>query len=351
MSIELLDGFSVYRSATDVVARYTGLGDTSILTLDTTGGLAGNTGSLRFAGGEGVYGGIKLDLALAKTDFNFGFRWRLNDWDAAAGSTDRFLNIGYNTSSAMVEFSIGENGAFRLYLNSAEVWDSSDDGWLLDYDRDYMFECAFNPGTSNDGVVKLYIDGVLVYETASTDFLSNDSDYFWVHTGETGDGADFTISDLYVTDDVTDGLLYGNWMVEALTVDADTAQADFTPINGGTNVAEIDESNGDGDISYNYSSTTTHEDRFTTTETLASLVAKVIAVKVAMLANEDTSAANMRLTCYENLTKGSGASQSVVAGGADVYAPYDEVFSVNPDTSAAWTKTEVEGAEFGYEVL
>ena len=135
----------------------------------------------------------------------------------------------------------------------------------VDHPRDLgMGEAVFEAGVwyyleveafvhDTTGFVRVYRDGVLLVEAENADtrgqagsdlvemirFIGNNG-------GGTGDGPNiWSIDDIYVLDDST---RLGRCRVSTLLPNADTADADWTPLGAGSHFAEVDDDNGDTSI-------------------------------------------------------------------------------------------------------
>ena len=139
---------------------------------------------------------------------------------------------------------------------------------------------------------------------------------------------------------------FGDTLIETLMPTADTAQADLTPLGGGTNFSEVDDPTQDGDTTYNSSSTGGHQDRYAA-EDIAGTAGTIRAVQPVTYAKKtDSGSASIKTVIKEGTTTTVGAGQNLLTS----YAYYDDIHETNPDTSNAWTQTEVDAAEVGVQV-
>jgi hypothetical protein len=128
----------------------------------------------------------------------------------------------------------------------------------------------------------------------------------------------------------------------------DGTYADFTPSSGSNNGDMVAETAADGDTSYNASSTTGHKDTYNY-PALSISGNPIKAVQVVPYARKVAAGAlTFRPVLRIGATNYFGTS---VAGITSTYSYYPEVFQTSPATSAAWTESEINGAQFGLEVV
>lgn len=157
------------------------------------------------------------------------------------------------------------------------------------------------------------------------------------------------IDDLYVLDTtgaVTNGSIAPNLVVEALlpTSDGDTIQ--WTPSSGDnyTNVDDEEPNTAD----YNSSSTLGQIDLFNM-QSLTHVGGTIYGVEVRNVFIADAPGlVSIKPKIKENVTVGTGDATHTVE--SQSYTDATHVFTINPDTSAAWTVTEVNNMQCGYEV-
>lgn len=155
----------------------------------------------------------------------------------------------------------------------------------------------------------------------------------------------FYFDDLYVTD--TSGSdntgFLGAVKVEARLPSGAGSSAQWTPSTG-SNYANVDDTDPNGDTDYNSSATPAHIDTFAMTD-LSSASGQVKGVGVVLLARKESSAPGIiNGTLRVGSTNYHGANKSPTTS----YDYYEDVWERNPDTNAAWTVSEVNGAEAGY---
>jgi len=350
-------------------------------------------GSIRFRGLQQAGKGAVLasDLPSALTEYRVGFNLMLESFDL--NFTDFHDRIVWMWSSVPdvgitidIEFLGADDEQDRCHLNivqgnndsgNANLYDGKSESSTVGAGEDgtfdyhalflntwYYIELYVEIG-NGDGSMELRVDGETWFQSfGNLDTQPNAAvnlNEIWVASGmnfpissEAGSGLRYQITDLHVIDASTtpnDGFIFPA-VLQILTPTAESGtDIDFTPSTGTDNSALVDEDQQNFDSDYNESNTATDKDRFTTSDTLQDGgFGDIIAVQVQAVARDtlDTGTRTARVVIHENATEGVGATQTLTASG---YQTINDVFEVNPDTSAAWTQAEIEAAEFGYEIV
>lgn len=234
------------------------------------------------------------------------------------------------------------------------------DGAFFEYGKWYHIEFrVYMQGASSS--VELRVNGVALYKNDNVTLNANgpierielraghiDGDYFF------GSGFSYEVTDLVVQDWSTG---FTSWtypaVVDTLEVTTEVVgEIDFTPETGTDNAAMIADSPHDWDTTYNEANVAADKDRFSTTKEVpyTSINGDVYAVKVQAVLKDtlDLGTRTARAVVFENLTEAQGPTVTLdVSGFQTVWG----VFENNPDTSALWTKAEVNGCEAGYEIV
>ena len=115
--------------------------------------------------------------------------------------------------------------------------------------------------------------------------------------------------------------------------------------NYADNWQNVADGRGDSDTTFNQSSTAGQTDQFAMTDVPAGTIH---AIQHVIMARRDTGGARtIRPVTRIGTTDYNGTTVTAAAA----YAFHCEAVSVSPATSSAWTDTEVNGAEFGYELV
>jgi hypothetical protein len=157
-------------------------------------------------------------------------------------------------------------------------------------------------------------------------------------------------SDMYIDDwYITDGLrLGGNPLCISLHPTTDGGVNVWTAFSGTDEFAMVDENASDADTTYNQASTAGDESRHGC-EDLPSYITDVIAVGAyALLRKTDAVAREARVLLNSGGTESLGNTLTLTTSYASSRIG---VLETDPNTAAAWTLTNVNAVEVGYEVV
>lgn len=163
-----------------------------------------------------------------------------------------------------------------------------------------------------------------------------------------GRSSDIGIDDYYVCDGIgsTNNNYLGDIRIDALRPVGAGAYADFSRSAGANNWDNVDEATNDGDTTYNYSSTVGNKDSFDCAN-LTALPASIYGLQVNLTARKD-EAGGRTLKVLQRIA--STDYEGVALGMPMTYTALRQIFEVSPATAAAYTESEINGAEFGYKV-
>lgn len=150
------------------------------------------------------------------------------------------------------------------------------------------------------------------------------------------------VADLYFADDY-----FGDTQIDTLFSNGAGNYSQFTP-SAGSNYECVDEAAPDGDTTYVKSSTVNHKDSYTYDDlpTVNGTIYAVVAVIAAKKDEVDTR--SFRAFTRLSSTDYNGSTTHYLSQG---YKYYLEEWLLNPATSLAWVKADIDGAEFGCELL
>lgn len=160
-----------------------------------------------------------------------------------------------------------------------------------------------------------------------------------VGIGCAASGLDF--DDFYSEDS---GTFQGDCRVETKLPTGDGATNNFTRSTGATNFSNVDENPANDDTDYNSSGTAGDIDLYTfpsmttTTGTIKSLMT------VPILRNDAAGTVTAASAYRISTTNYFGANNNV---GSTTFNSYTDIQNVSPATSAAWTISEINGAQYG----
>lgn len=167
--------------------------------------------------------------------------------------------------------------------------------------------------------------------------------------GAGGGGSNWDYDDLYVCDGSGGSLddFLGDLKIYAVLPNADGGNNDFTLSTGVTHSTLVDDSTPNDDTDYVSSSTVGHRDSWNFTN-LPSTVGTIVAVQVNLQARKDDAGTRKIVEVVRiSSTNYDGATEATLTTG---YLDHYFVLPTNPATTAAWTKSDVDGAEFGVKI-
>jgi hypothetical protein len=254
------------------------------------------------------------------------------------------------TSTPECGVAVMPDGGIRVFRGdySVSIQDSTSSG-LVQPNKWYYLE--FKATISNSGSFDVYLDGVQVaFASNSGDTQSTNPNCTSVllrgRSNDLGYLDNVQHDDFYclTTTGAPDDFL-GPQHVKTIFPDATGDSAQFTPTSG-DNYANVDDNGNDGDTTYVESSTTGHKDlyNFGSVGTFANINAAVV---YGIAKKTDVSSFTFIAVAKSTGVEADGASQLV---DTTSYDGFGSVFLVDPNTSAAWTDTAINAAQFGYKV-
>lgn len=158
------------------------------------------------------------------------------------------------------------------------------------------------------------------------------------------------IDDLYVCDGTgsANNDFLGDVRVDCYMPSGNGNSSQLTGSDGNStdNYALVDEASQNGDTDYVQSATSGQKDTYAFTD-MSHTPASIFGVQVNMVAKKDDS--GNRSICAVTRSGGAdtdGATQALSTS----YSVYTEIRETDPNTSAAWTRTNLNNAEFGVKV-
>ena len=202
------------------------------------------------------------------------------------------------------------------------------------------------------GTVELRVNGAVVMNLGSLNTLGGVSaawDGVRIFTTGPNAAIDTTMDDLVVWD--TSGSNNNDFLGDVAVLlsqpqAGNGANTGLTPSTGSDHGALVDEATQNADTDYNSGSTAGVKDTYAMTD--VSVTGSVKAVVVDLIARKDVT--GLKQVCPVYRIGGADYDGSTLNCGTQ-YAGLRQVFESSPATSAAWTVSEVNGAELGMKVV
>lgn len=268
--------------------------------------------------------------------------------DTVAGTTQ--LAVYFNGNNYSVQIFRGTSTGTSIALSPNNVWA----GDVFNF---VEVHAKIDPSS---GVLDVRINGVSVFggpvtglnTQASANAWFDAADYYPFAVANGATGAFVEIDDFYYADTTTGpGTFPGNTFLGdarvATLFATGNGSVQWTPLTA-TNWQEIDDVAMDSDASYNHSATAGQEDTFTFTP-LGGTITVIYGVQVTIAGRKDDGGSRViKAATKSGATEVYGANHSLPDNN---YAYFSDIWILDPDTSANWTLSGVNGATFGYNLV
>ncbi|RWB68357.1 hypothetical protein [Mesorhizobium sp.] len=309
----------------------------------TSSGLLTKTAGL--LGGFAITASSSIRDAIFQTGSTFstliaGFRFRANTIPASTFDFFKFLD----STSTQCGLSLKADGTVIFWRGTnATVLATSTT--VLAAGSWYFFELKVTFHNTT-GAYEFRIGGVTEFSGSGAN-TRNTANNYATGTDMICNGSVYAYDDYYLAD--TSGGAPANDFLGVIRVEASYPTAadgtsQWTP-NASTNVSRVNEAAADDDTTYNSASVSGNIDLFTH-GALSSTPTTIFGVAVTAKARkDDVTARSLRTKLKSGTTTQNGASFAL----ATTYQYIRDQYVVDPNTSAAWTATNVNATSIGYE--
>jgi hypothetical protein len=364
MALKFGDGFDHYTAA-QVTQKWDSLTDATLFDIDAAYGRLGSKGFTTNAPGlsRGHSYSLVKNLTASNSGFGFlgvaiyvpsyqmgGFRRNIFSLFDTAG--------GGFTSNSQIHLCLEQDGSFTLrYATGAgshsAALATSLPGQVPAATWVYVELKVKCSSASGEAYVK--VNGATVLSATGIDTANMSANNYFTSIGvggsegTSGAGAITYFDDFYYCDDtgaVNNGFL-GDVQIQAIYPEADTATADWTPSNAGDNYVEVDDATPDDDSGY-VSSNTPGDDDLYEMQDISSTATTIFGLLCnARVKKDDATVRAYALLVESGGTVGELATRTAPFGS---YVNQQDVSETNPDTTAQWTKSEVDAMTAGIRV-
>lgn len=369
MAIQAFDGFDHYNSAVDWKSR-----SNNFIQYQQP---STNANPINFVTGRNGFGkAMQVNLGVTADIWTFGQRVA----NAFVGFACKFTANGTGLRIYLLD-STTQLVNLTVYFNpfnySVQVWRGPSVNGDFDQTGTLVYSSPNNIWSgqiwnffevwadidSSTGFVKAYVNGVLLasYSGNTRGPTQNHSPFatpntWWdqmtVQMVNVGGSSQMLIDDLYYGDSTTGPGLHacnqpiGDARVATLfPIGNNTVQ--WTPL-ANANWQEVSEVAMDSDTTYNYTSTAGNEDLLNF-QSLPSTVTTIFALQVTgAYRKDDALARTVKQAVKSGATEAYGANYSLPDTN---YAYFTDLFTLNPNTSANWTLSDVNGMSAGYNLV
>lgn len=335
MTLRFIDSFDHYTSDASTLLKYGVTGSTSYVQILTTGGRRGS-------GGLELYGsGFVRKTLDDQGTWIIGFAYKSKSMDISSSAIALFRDSAGATQCSLY---VNAGGALEIRRSNTTILATS--SMVLASEVWYYIEVKINiHDTTGSAVVRvnetevINVSGVDTKHSAVAGARSIDLN------GLTTERA--TFDDFYICDaagSVNNDFL-GDVRVDALRPTGAGSVTEFTPSTG-ANWENVDDTDPDGDTTYNVTDTVGNTDLFVFGD-LPAGTGDVFGVQANLLARKDDAGVRgIKSTVLLSSTEYDGAEKKLLDSYFDLY----NIWELNPNTAAAWVASEINGAEFGYKV-
>jgi hypothetical protein len=329
MSLEFIDSFDHYSNSTNLARKW----DTTVGGNFTTGRFGGS--AVRIINSnlglrQGQLSAVATRVVGGALFWPNDVGFNTNPWFAFYDGTTIQLDLRMDASGYM---SVTRNGT-SLATASSPVTKGIWHYW------------EFKATIDNSGSFEVKLNGnTWVSGSGDTQNTSNaySNGIMFVNAGY-----DFYLDDFYClnTSGSVNNDFIGECRVHSRLPTGEGNTQNFTPNSGSTHYTQVDETNPDDDTTYVSSDTVGHIDQFTfPTLTLTGSIAGVQTVITAR--KDDGGTREIAESCRSASTDYTGSTQVI----ASTYLMYRQIRETDPATSAAWTTSNLNSAQFGVKVI
>lgn len=328
MAITVIDGFDLYHTTNLPLSTAWALIESG-QTL-TTGRFGGQ--AMRLASS-----GAGLSRAIAATDtLTVGYAIKIETFSSGDVTLLQFRGL----SGELFTFQLFPNGTIRA-IRGGQFGTLLGTSSAISTGVWHYLEFEFTRNSST-GSLTITMDGTNILAVTGQNTGGESVNEVRIKGAANSSNTDY--DDVYITDTAAK---LGECRVETLVPSADTGDKDWTASTGSDNYAVVDELPSNADTDYVSSATPGDVDLYALTDLSASPVS-IKAVKATVVARKDD------VTTREVRTKlksGGTTSDGATRGVGTSYAPYSDIYEVDPDTTSAWTPTNVNALQAGMEVV
>lgn len=361
MALAFIDGFDTHAASADALNRWSTRH--SVMTYDATAGKFGGK-AFKWAtqGGAGDAVGLTTPVGiLSGAEVYMGFWFKSSAVTGHVFPQSATL-ILFNDSTNAVNLSVTDDrtAAFGINQNGCPAfknWRGSWAGWNRDgnisiADGQFHWIELYAKFDTASGVYQCYVDGVLdINYAGATASTTNPTLNKLMFSNKTTGGPTFTIDDVVIWDNSGSGLVgasfpIGPQKIVTLAPNGDTADKDFNRSTGSDNYALVDETVPNGDTDYVEAAVVGYRDLYdfgSLSETPAAVAAVAVTASVK---NPEGGSINTKLVA----SSAGDVALSAAKAPSLTYMVVQHAFTVDPDTSTAWTESGINAAKFGLDV-
>lgn len=340
MALIFMDGFDHYTTTAAMAYKWNAV-DASV----APNKAGRRSGSLAVSNNNASSGYFRRSFSAAISTVTVGFAINI---ESLGGSDKRYFVLTDQEGGAQItvcalntgEFIIRLGGVFGSIIATASVAMTTG---VWNY-----FELKVYVANSS-GTVELRLNGATVASYTGDTQATGYANIMGIDFGGVSSYSPiFTVDDLYVCDasGSVNNTFLGDVRVDTIFPTGAGNSTQFTPSTG-ANWENVDDASPDGDSTYNSGDTAGYKDTFVFGD-LSIASATIHGIQTNICARKDDAGTRTMTDVVRTASTDytGGTTHSL----ADGYLNYRTIRETNPNTSAAWAVSEVNGAEFGYAV-
>lgn len=339
MSLLFVDGFDHYATA-DIAKKWTSLGTVSPV-INSTGGRR-DSGRMTIGASRAAIKTFSNTASLV-----VGFAFRLEE----SVGTARRIAAFYDSSTIQAEIVLNTNNTFSVLRNGTAVTNgTSTEAISLNVYYYLEWKITIANSIASDSCVVRLNGSPIINVSAGQDLQATANAYAnsFMLGSNSSSAPTCSYDDFYLCDQSgsTNNDFLGDCRVDTIYPDADGFYSDGTPSTGSDNYAMVDEtpvSTTDYVTLSNVNDKDTYS--FQPLDALAGQL--VYGVQVNAAADKDDAGSRSAATFVRS---GSTDDEGSGVGLSTTYTFVRDIYEEDPDTSAAWTQSGINSAEFGLKV-
>lgn len=351
MALLWMDGFDHYGTDTTNMSDGAWANNTVYATLSTVNPRTG-THSLRFPESSSSASPLRRVFGDAKVTAGLGSVYWLSSLPT---TNDRYQLVSFKDTAnvAQVTLVLQSTGILSVKRGQVSGTELGNSGTPAITAEAYTHIEILVTIDNAAGAVEVRVNGITVISLTGIDTqATSNTETSQVDIGRTGgtgslpssDVSVMYVDDIFCYDDIGsfNNTFIGDRKVFTLFPNADTAQADWTPL-GGTGFSNIDEADPDDDTSYISTGEPGSPGAISefALDNLPSGVSSISALVIVNRAKKtDAGIANMVSSIVSTSSESSGSLNPMT----EAYTYYHDVVEVDPDTSAPFTPSAVDSA-------
>ncbi len=338
MTLRFIDGMQHYTIPSQLGSKYTAYSDSGGSSgITTMTGRRSGTTALKF---RTAFDSVTMTLDTQST-WILGFAFQILGTESGP-----ILNVNDGSGSNQLTAVITSGSNLQLLRGGQYGTVLATSSAALSLNTWYYLEFKMTIASSG-GLFELRVnEAVWATYTGNTNNTGVASANSFKITGRTTGSA---FHDVYICDGngSLNNTYLGDCRVDTVMPNAAGNYAQFTTQGDSHNYINVDETPFDSDSSYNYSATAGNIDSFGCA-TLGAISGSILGVQENLLARKDDAGArSMAGLARISATDFVGATMPI----GNSYFDYRQIWEQNPNTSAAWTTSQINGSEFGYKVI